>query len=297
VEGGTALGASRIPTVGASASTVCYIPAREALPLNLEKEKSLAAGAVREVEDRVPVKMAEGVSKSRRSRTGPTFPGVMFCLDETTRGTRHDRAQSPFAKQLHRAPERHSRTEVPVGGKMDLPTPRGLSCDSLGTGNGFDHSEILEGLCLRGAEEMASAGHKPERPCVFAGAALDQCVGVKLPHQKIRVVADDAFADEILRADPKKSRCIYLRWIPTTSNDVERLFSTAGRVLTPERQAMNPVRLETLLFLEYNKGLWDLHTVSAALSPRRSSRGEGPRLAQSGGYWGQCPHSPVTARQ
>jgi hypothetical protein len=74
------------------------------------------------------------------------------------------------------------------------------------------------------------------------------------PEAQPRDDADDVFADEILRADPKKSPNSDLRWIPTTSNDVERLFSTAGRVLTPESQAMNPVRLETLLFLEYNKG-------------------------------------------
>ncbi|KAG6954827.1 hypothetical protein JG687_00011576, partial [Phytophthora cactorum] len=40
-------------------------------------------------------------------------------------------------------------------------------------------------------------------------------------------------------------------------NDVERLFSTAGFVLTYRRQRMHPTTLETLILLEFNRKLWD----------------------------------------
>lgn len=43
-----------------------------------------------------------------------------------------------------------------------------------------------------------------------------------------------SFADEYLRRPTEKSRYIDLCWIPATSNEVERLFSTACHVLTTE---------------------------------------------------------------
>ncbi|KAG6945256.1 hypothetical protein JG688_00016653, partial [Phytophthora aleatoria] len=58
----------------------------------------------------------------------------------------------------------------------------------------------------------------------------------------------ESFADRLLQSNSKTaSLFIDLRWIPSTSNDVERLFSTARLVLTDRRQRMHPTTLETLI--------------------------------------------------
>ncbi|GMF11905.1 unnamed protein product [Phytophthora lilii] len=58
-----------------------------------------------------------------------------------------------------------------------------------------------------------------------------------------------SFPDRLLQGKRKQtSRFIDLRWIPPASNDVERLFSTAGLVLTDRRQHVDPTTLETLVF-------------------------------------------------
>ena len=58
---------------------------------------------------------------------------------------------------------------------------------------------------------------------------------------------------------------INLERIPPTSNEVERLFSKAGQIFTIRRQAMNPMTLETLLLLQYNRHVWDSKTVAIAI--------------------------------
>ncbi|KAG3001584.1 hypothetical protein PC120_g20187 [Phytophthora cactorum] len=65
-----------------------------------------------------------------------------------------------------------------------------------------------------------------------------------------------SFANRLLQSDSKTaSPFIDLRWIPSTSNDVERLFLTAGLVLTDRRHRMHPTTLETLILLEFNRKL------------------------------------------
>jgi hypothetical protein len=49
-----------------------------------------------------------------------------------------------------------------------------------------------------------------------------------------------------------------LRWIPPTSNVVERLFSLARLSLGDLRKSMTPMHLEGLVYLKCNKDLWDL---------------------------------------
>ena len=48
-----------------------------------------------------------------------------------------------------------------------------------------------------------------------------------------------------------KLACYYLT-PPPTSTDVERLFSTAGDILTDSRSCLNPDNLEKLLFIRMN---------------------------------------------
>jgi hypothetical protein len=68
---------------------------------------------------------------------------------------------------------------------------------------------------------------------------------------------DLSFADELLEGEDGKqssprSSFIDLRWIPATSNEVERLFSRAGLVFSERRQGMFPLSLEKLMLLEWN---------------------------------------------
>jgi hypothetical protein len=49
--------------------------------------------------------------------------------------------------------------------------------------------------------------------------------------------------------------------VPCTSNICERLFSRAKLVLGDLRGKMTPEHVETILFLQYNRDLWDLSTV------------------------------------
>ncbi|KAE9046065.1 hypothetical protein PR002_g1893 [Phytophthora rubi] len=76
-----------------------------------------------------------------------------------------------------------------------------------------------------------------------------------------------SFAERVLRQSTTQppSRYIDLRWIPSTSNEVERLFSRAGLVFSVYRRAMHPTTLETLLFLVYNRDLWDPQLVAAGV--------------------------------
>lgn len=52
--------------------------------------------------------------------------------------------------------------------------------------------------------------------------------------------------------------------IESQSNVVERLFSHAKLIMTPQRRCMNPYRLESLLFLGCNYFLWDATTLQEA---------------------------------
>ena len=51
-----------------------------------------------------------------------------------------------------------------------------------------------------------------------------------------------------------------------TSILVERLFSKAKHILTYDRKRMEPRRLEEVLYLQYNRSLWDERTVQDALT-------------------------------
>ncbi|KAG6946189.1 hypothetical protein JG687_00016845, partial [Phytophthora cactorum] len=82
-----------------------------------------------------------------------------------------------------------------------------------------------------------------------------------------------SFADRLLQSDSKTaSRFIDLRWIPSTSNGVERLFSTAGLVLTGRRQRMHPTTLKTLVLLEFNRKLWDAELVAVTMDRGQPGR-------------------------
>ncbi|KAE9181133.1 hypothetical protein PF005_g22991, partial [Phytophthora fragariae] len=87
------------------------------------------------------------------------------------------------------------------------------------------------------------------------------------PATKKRSFAEAALADE--SAAPEQ---VDLRWVPPTSNDVERLFSRAGIIYSRLRRSLNPMTLETVLFLQYNHKLWDASAVAQAVENNRKKR-------------------------
>ncbi|DAZ97177.1 TPA: hypothetical protein N0F65_004027 [Lagenidium giganteum] len=58
-------------------------------------------------------------------------------------------------------------------------------------------------------------------------------------------------------------------WVPATSNDVERLFSVAGRVFSSMRPAMHPTTLETIVMLRFNRQLSSVSVVASAIQATR----------------------------
>ena len=52
--------------------------------------------------------------------------------------------------------------------------------------------------------------------------------------------------------------------VSATSNDVERLFSYCKLIYTDLRKCMSPYHFECLLYLHYNRDLWDVRSVVRA---------------------------------
>jgi len=60
----------------------------------------------------------------------------------------------------------------------------------------------------------------------------------------------------------ESSAYLSLKWIPPTSNVVERLFSRMRITLGHLRKSMSPMRLEGIMFLHSNSDLWDVSLVN-----------------------------------
>ena len=78
------------------------------------------------------------------------------------------------------------------------------------------------------------------------------------------------FAENLLaeaRASKRRRRMLAtskyrnLAHIEPTSNMVERLFSRAKLIMTDHRKSMSPRNLELLLYLIYNRSLWNVLTI------------------------------------
>ncbi len=64
---------------------------------------------------------------------------------------------------------------------------------------------------------------------------------------------------------PEISSYQSLTWIPSTSDLVERLFSTCKHVLDDHRVNTHPVVFEAILLLEQNRSLWSAKTLQQAI--------------------------------
>ncbi|EGZ22149.1 hypothetical protein PHYSODRAFT_402834, partial [Phytophthora sojae] len=75
-------------------------------------------------------------------------------------------------------------------------------------------------------------------------------------------LADAALHERRVSAEPQYGD---LAWIPPTPDDVERLFSQAGMVYSDQRMSMLPDTLELILFLRFNRSLWNEVSVAQVL--------------------------------
>ncbi|OWZ15590.1 hypothetical protein PHMEG_00010740 [Phytophthora megakarya] len=102
---------------------------------------------------------------------------------------------------------------------------------------------------------------------VFERPATKPSMGSNQPNQL-------SFAQAALQEKQvvSESKYVNFAWIPPTSDDVERLFSQAGRVYTDQRQGMLPSNLELLLFLRSNSSVWDEVAVARVLRNMSESR-------------------------
>ena len=60
--------------------------------------------------------------------------------------------------------------------------------------------------------------------------------------------------------------------VPCSAAEIERILSTARRILTWERSKMSPIVFEVIMFLKYNRRLWGLSEVVAANKRRQGKR-------------------------
>ena len=73
-------------------------------------------------------------------------------------------------------------------------------------------------------------------------------------------------ADTIISSNKRrKTGNVNLSWIPSTSNNAERLFSKAKRVMGDHRQKLNPVNFESQIFLIANKKYWSVCDVQSII--------------------------------
>ncbi|KAG2821677.1 hypothetical protein PC112_g11261 [Phytophthora cactorum] len=63
------------------------------------------------------------------------------------------------------------------------------------------------------------------------------------------------------RIEARETRYSLISSIPATSNKVERYFSVARTTLGQERNGMQPITLEMILFLRENARFWDVSAV------------------------------------
>ena len=95
-------------------------------------------------------------------------------------------------------------------------------------------------------------------------ALLEKSVGLPALDQEELPCQTD-FATQVLRASSSKTE-ICLKWIPPTSNRVERFFTQAKFFLTDYRLAIFPQNLESQLFLHFNRQFWGLEMIQNILA-------------------------------
>jgi hypothetical protein len=71
----------------------------------------------------------------------------------------------------------------------------------------------------------------------------------------LRAVNDHQVGNKYINAD----------FILGSAAEVERLWSTASLILTKSRSSLLPITFEAIIFLSYNRALWNIHDVHDAV--------------------------------
>ncbi|ETM41456.1 hypothetical protein L914_12767, partial [Phytophthora nicotianae] len=134
-------------------------------------------------------------------------------------------------------------------------------------------------LSIRGPQESGKCKQEAASiEYIFAGPLAkvlhsDSLSQVRDPVDHQNTSKKRSFAEAALAKEAATATSFDLGWIPPTSNDVERLFSRAGIVYSRLRRSLNPMTLETVMFLQYNMRLWDGSAVAKAVENNRKSVG------------------------
>lgn len=115
----------------------------------------------------------------------------------------------------------------------------------------------------RGNESALTTAEK----ATIARYKLDTATAITIEAADVEKVSymDKVRANGMLkRAKTTTYKC--MNHISATSNVVERLFSRAKHIMTDERRCMDPSTLEAILFLKYNRDMWDIHVLDSLVS-------------------------------
>jgi hypothetical protein len=140
---------------------------------------------------------------------------------------------------------------------------------ALGPNARIVHSANFERAILKVLETQTQGLPDPTLlPADIASLKLFKKPAVETSTPPAEAAADTiSYADQLLQANKKRktstsSNYVSLKWIPPTSNLVERLFSRMKLVFSERRQNMNPSTLEMVLMLLCNKELWSVKDIN-----------------------------------
>ena len=74
------------------------------------------------------------------------------------------------------------------------------------------------------------------------------------------------YAEKILEIKTRKKEKLDLKWIPGTSDKVERLFSKSNYIFNDYRKKTEPANLESQIFLSANSMFWDIKVVNSIVN-------------------------------
>ncbi|KAE8901098.1 hypothetical protein PF005_g29024 [Phytophthora fragariae] len=101
-----------------------------------------------------------------------------------------------------------------------------------------------------------------ERAACVDFRRADETPSLQVPPSDLSIV-QQAFKK---RKTTKRSRYVDVAFIPPTSNECERFFSSVKLVYSDLRKRLDASTLEMLMYLMYNKDMWDVYTVEALRS-------------------------------
>ena len=86
------------------------------------------------------------------------------------------------------------------------------------------------------------------------------------PEDLDEIVEKKDYAEKILEIKTRKKEKLDLKWIPGTSDKVERLFSKSNYIFNDYRKKTEPANLESQIFLSANSMFWDIKVVNSIVN-------------------------------